>query len=139
MEVTTRFGKQDIDPDTLITLPSGMAGFNGLTRFKLFHEEDKPSIFWLQSIDDPGIQFSVTNPATFNVDYQITLSDEELALLQAQGDDEINILVTVARDEKDPAQLHANFMGPILINPRSRIGLQKTLNQVESRVIITAE
>lgn len=139
MEVTTQFGKQDIDPDTVITLPNGMAGFERLTHFKLFHEADKPSVFWLQSIDDPAVQFSVTSPATFNVDYQITLSDDELELLEAQGDDEIHVLVTVARDEGDSTELHANFMGPILINTRSRVGLQKTLNQMESRVVITAD
>lgn len=138
MEVSTRFGKQEIDPDTLITFPNGMAGFTDLTRYKLFHEAGKPSVFWLQSLDDPAIQFSVTSPASFNVDYQITLSDDELQKLEAGENDEIQVLVTVARGEDGSDELHANFMGPILINTRSRIGMQKTLNQVESRVIITA-
>ncbi len=138
MEVSTQFGTQNINPDTVITFPEGMAGFEDLTRFKLFHEADKPSVFWLQSIDDPSLQFSVTDPETFNVDYQITLSDNDLALLDVQGEDQIHVLVTVARDENADNQLHANFMGPILINSRSRTGMQKTLNQIESRVIISA-
>lgn len=139
MEIDTKFGTQEIDADSVITFPKGMLGFTGLKQYKLFHEEDKPNLFWLQAVDDAEVSFPVSLPASFNVDYQLTLSDEDLALLQLEDSADITILLTVSRqpDMDGPAQ--ANFMGPVIINTRSRIGLQKTLTQMQRHVVITAE
>jgi flagellar assembly factor FliW len=138
MEVNSQFGKQQIDPDTLITLPSGMLGFTALTRYKLFHEAGKPTVFWLQSVDDQEVRFPVIDPDHLNVAYELSLSDEELALLQLDDLADAAILVTLARGAEPDAPLHANFMAPIIINTNRRIGLQKSLNEVDSKVVISA-
>ena len=41
-----------IDPESVFTFPDGIAGFEDCKRFKLFHEEGKATVFWLQSLDD---------------------------------------------------------------------------------------
>lgn len=138
MEIVTQFGTQDVDPDSLITFAAGLPGFENLTRFKLFHEEGKSSVYWLQSVDDPEVQFAIADPATFNVSYEITLSDDELATLQLAAPEDLLVLVTLAKQPEQTAGIHANFMGPILINVRERQGMQKLLNQVESSVLIRA-
>lgn len=139
MDIDTRSGQHDIDPDSIITLPNGMAGFEGLTQFKLFHEEGKPTIFWLQSVEDQDIRFSVTDPALLNVAYELALSDEESALIKLDSPDDLGILVTLARDQNQADNIYANFMAPILINTRERLGMQKSLNRIESRVLISAD
>jgi len=138
MEIVTQFGTQDVDPDTLITFTAGMPGFENLTRFKLFHEEGKSTVFWLQAVDDPDVQFAIADPAMFNVTYEITLSDDEVATLQLASAEDLTVLVTLAKPLEQAAGIHANFMGPILINMRERLGMQKLLNQVESSVLIRA-
>lgn len=140
MEINTEFGKQEIDPESVITLPRGMAGFEDLTDYKLFHEEGKPTVFWLQSTADPGVRFPVTDPALLNVAYEVMLSDDEEALLQVSDPQDLAILVTLAKGEGETEGkgIHTNLLGPIFINMRTRIGLQKLLNDVESAVVIRA-
>lgn len=138
MEINSPFGTQTVDPDTLITLPAGMLGFPELTRFKLFHEEGKPTVFWLQSVDDAAVRFPVTDPERLNVNYELTLSDQEVADLQLASIEDLVILVTLAKGEQDDAGIHANFLAPILINIAQRVGLQKPLNEVHSKVVIHA-
>lgn len=139
MEINTRFGNQAVDPATIIHFPSGLAGFEDMHAFKLFHEDGKPSLFYLQSVDDPETQFPVVNPDAFQVNYEIVLSDEEAAALQLDDASDIAVLVTLAHSGNKDQGIHANFMGPIMLNTRKRIGLQKHLNQVSGSVVIRAE
>lgn len=140
MEINTRFGPQSIDPESVLTFPNGLAGFEQLTRYKLFHEEGKPTVYWLQSVDDPGIQFPLATPDLFNVNYEILLSDEELETLELSDDRDVAVLVTLARQEKSSgaAGLRANFQGPVLLNTCRCLGMQKTLHEVEGELTIRA-
>ena len=142
MQINTRFGTQEIDPESIIEFPNGLPGFEDLKRYKLFHEEEGQIVFYLQALDEAGLQLPLVDPDEFQVNYQITLSDEEIAQLELENPEDAAILVTVSKTDSDTegdAGLHANFMGPIVINTRSRKGLQKALNKVSGTVLITAE
>jgi len=140
MQINTRFGVQDVDPQSIIEFPNGLPGFEGLTQFKLFHEEGAQTLLYLQSLEDPEVQLPVVDPDHFQVNYQITLSDEEVAQLQLEDANDATVLVTVARGgEGDTNGLYANFMGPIVLNTKARIGLQKAVNQMRGTVVIKAE
>lgn len=140
MEVNTRFGRIDVDPDTILTFPEGMPGFENLKRFKLFHEHDTGAVFLLQSLDDPEVQFSLADPVNFRVHYQMTLSDAETALIELKDTSELRVLVILSRLEQEEGEsIHANFLSPLVINVQTRLGLQKPLNQVEGFVTIVAE
>jgi flagellar assembly factor FliW len=139
MKINTRFGAQEIDPNAVIRFPEGLAGFENLHEFTLFHEDGKPTVFYLQAIDDPDVQFPVVNPDAYQVSYECVLSDDEEALLQIEDPDEVAVLVTLAQGGNQDQGIHANFMGPILLNTSKRIGLQKHLNQVSGSVVIRAE
>ena len=138
MEINTRFGTQDIDPSSIIHFPDGLAGFEELHDYKLFHEEGKPTVFFLQSIDDPDVQFAVVNPDNYQVSYECVLSDEEAIALQLDDPADVAVLVTLAQGGNYDGGIHANFMGPIMLNVGKRIGLQKHLNQVSGSVVIRA-
>ena len=139
MQIKTRFGQQDVDPASIINFPQGLAGFEELHDFKLFHEDGKSSVFYLQSIEDPEVQFPVVNPDAYQVSYECVLSDEEAATLQLEDPADIAVLVTLAQTGDRDQGIHANFMGPILLNTGKRVGLQKHLNQVSGSVVIRAE
>jgi flagellar assembly factor FliW len=144
MEVNTLFGRQDVDPDTVLEFPNGLPGFENLRRFKLFHEEGKGTIFWLQSLDDPEIQLPVTDPERFRVRYQITLQDDEVATLRLADDKDAMVMLILYRDDTGGAvasggPIKANFMSPLVINARERLGMQKLLTQMDGYVNIQAE
>ncbi|MCB1789031.1 MAG: flagellar assembly protein FliW [Gammaproteobacteria bacterium] len=139
MQINTRFGAQEVDPASIINFPLGLAGFEHLHEFKLFHEEGKPTVFFLQSVQDPDVQFPVVNPDAYQVSYECVLSDDEAATLQLDDPADIAVLVTLAQGGDRDHGVHANFMGPILLNTGKRVGLQKHLNQVSGSVVIRAE
>lgn len=150
MKISTAFfGKQEIDPDTIITFPDGIPGFEELKQYKLFSEEEKSTVMWLQSVDSADIVFSVANPATFNLGYEIVLSDEEANLIELESADDAEILLILRkraeRQEGDievaavGSNVHANIKGPLVVNTRKRLGVQKVLPEIERYTVIREE
>lgn len=128
---STQFGTQEIDEESILTFPQGMPGFESLTRYKLFHEDkEQPVAFWLQSIDDPHVTFSVVDPSLFGLNYEFVLSDEEEDLLKMESVDDIAVFLITYKHQPDAqskATINANINGPIVLNSRTRIGMQKVL------------
>ncbi|WP_431067201.1 flagellar assembly protein FliW [Methylotuvimicrobium sp.] len=142
MEIKSKFlGEQRVDPDTIIVFPKGIPGFEDQTRFKLFHQEDNPIIFWLQSVDDEDLTFSAANPVDFNINYSFVLTDEEQTLLELSSPDELAVLILLHTDENDEESgkptIKGSIKSPILINVNSRKGIQKVLVQVEQSITLT--
>ena len=137
MKIHSRFfGDQEIDPDTLITFPQGLAGFESNRQFKLFHEEDKPTVFWLQAVDDAELMFSVATPELFNIAYELELNDEDAELLQLEDVADVRILMLLSKPgEPPPASgeipVHAHLKGPLLLNVKNRLAMQKVITKLE--------
>ena len=126
-----RFGldEVDVDPASLIAFPNGLPGFEDCTQFKLFHSENNPAIFWLQSIDDPEVVFSMTGPESLGVFIKMTLSEEELATLQVAENDNLQVAILLAEQEAADGQrvVQAYYESPIVINVSQQIAMQKSL------------
>lgn len=134
------FGEQSIDPSTVINFPQGIPGFEDQTRFKLFHQEgDNPLIFWLQSLDDESLIFSVAQPSVFNINYNFVLSDEEESLLEAEDVADMVILIILHKDASDQPTVKGAIKSPLVINSAKRLGLQKVLVHVEQSITLTEE
>ena len=139
MEINTRYGKQMVAKSSLLSFPEGLPGFEDLRQYKLFHEEDTSTLYYLQSTEDSDVRLPVITPEACNIDYNIDLSDEDIGLLQATEQDELVVVVTVSDNQANPATgITANFMAPIVINTSRRIGMQKTLNKIDGGVVIQA-
>lgn len=130
-------GEVEVDENTVVTFDKGLPAFEDCTRFKLFHDElsDQPSVFWMQSLDNPDVLFSVTDPAKLGIRYEILLSDEEIASLQLKNPDDAAVLLIIYRDSPiEPAHpalghIRANLRNPLVINMATCKALQKsTLN-----------
>jgi flagellar assembly factor FliW len=146
MKISTRFfGNQDIDENQIITFPRGLPGLEHCKRFKLFHEEGKPSVFWLQAVDDPEVSFSVAFPEMFGFGYELSLDEEEEKLLGLVEPDDAAVLVILRRTDDADAEplpgypkLSGNLRGPLIINTRQRIGMQKVVSRFRQAVLLRA-
>ncbi|AAQ59620.1 flagellar assembly protein FliW [Chromobacterium violaceum] len=132
---SNQLGNVEVDETTIITFPQGIPALENCTRFKLFHDitQPTPQMYWLQSLDDPGITFSLALPDRLGVRFQIELSDEEVAQLQLSGPQDAAILLMLYRPldlDRDShpvlGALQANLCNPLVISLSSRRGIQKT-------------
>lgn len=132
-----RFGLKEVpvDPDTLFSFPNGLAGFEDCKRFKIFHEEGKPTVFWLQSLDDTAVMFPIVAPELLNLEYQIELSDEDCALLGLENLEDAAVVVIVYRDEAEDGKIAANTRSPLILNLKNRQGMQKILQEVHQTLL----
>lgn len=144
---TSYFGSQEIDPNTVIMFPNGIPGFENFTKYKLFHEEGKPTVFWLQSVEDPEVVFSVAPPELFNITYEVNLSDEEAAAIELEDPVDVTVMVILARHEGEPSEsdkaqvasnVRANLYGPLVINAKHMLGMQKVVTRLEQFTVLRA-
>ena len=141
MEIQSKLlGNQQINPDTIISFPKGIPGFEDQTRFKLFHQEGSEIVYWLQSLNNPELTFSVAHPLIFSINYNFTLTDDEQKLLEADNADELIILILLHKDDEQGSgkpTIKGSIKSPLLINSEKRIGYQKVLAVIEQSITLT--
>ncbi|MBK8522851.1 MAG: flagellar assembly protein FliW [Betaproteobacteria bacterium] len=135
-----QYGLKDVqvNPDAAFTFPQGLAGFEQNTRYSLFHEEGKPTVFLLQSLDDPTLAFSVVPPELLDIEYEIELSDEDAKLIDLKDPKEAVVVVIVYREAATDAgggKIAASARSPLVLNSRSRLGMQKILREVHPSLV----
>ena len=83
MEIeTSRFGVMSVDDQRIINFPHGLLGFPEHKRYALIQTGRESCFFWLQSVEDAGLAFVVTDPNVFFRDYDVPLRDELVAEMQ---------------------------------------------------------
>ncbi|MBL8398568.1 MAG: flagellar assembly protein FliW [Candidatus Accumulibacter sp.] len=135
-----KFGLRDVpvDPDTVFTFPEGLAGFAHCRRFKIFHEEGKPTVFWLQSLDETTVTFPIVAPELLDLEYEIELSDADGALLDLTRPEDAAVVIIVYRDAPEGGTIAANTRSPIILNLKNRRGIQKVLQEVHPTLLYRA-
>jgi flagellar assembly factor FliW len=115
-----------VTDDQIITFPSGLVGCADWRRFVLLSDDEAPALHVLQSLDEPAISFLVTGPVLVEPDYRVAIGAPELTRLGLTRPDEAVVLcILTARG--DPPRITANLMGPIVINPATRLAVQLVL------------
>jgi flagellar assembly factor FliW len=111
---SSRFGRVEVDPQTVIEFPDGLIGLGG-SRFALLARDPETPFLWLQSLEDPGLALPVTNPHQFFDSFAVELIDEEAERLGFSDDGaEADVYVTVrAADALE--EFTANLKAPILV------------------------
>lgn len=119
MKANTRiFGEIEIQDDKIIRFDNGIIGFPDLKEFTLIFDsekEDKTSISWLQSLNEPELAFPVMDPLTVYPDYNPSVEDELLKPLGELTPDNLFVLVTVTVPA-DIKEIAVNLKAPIVIN-----------------------
>lgn len=123
MKAATRlFGEIEIDESRIITFEDGIIGFPDMKKFTLIFDEEKegrPSISWLQSMDEPEIAFPVMDPLFVCETYNPSVEDELLKNLGTIKEDNLYVLVTVTVPQ-NIKELAVNLKAPIVINTDTR-------------------
>ncbi len=125
MEVrTTRFGTLSIADDRIITFPKGLLGFSQFTKFCLLEPNDDACFYWLQSVEDPGLAFVVTDPSLFVPEYSVPIRPEQMNELSISRLEDAQVFVIVNKVE---GALTGNLQGPLVVNTLTRQGEQMVL------------
>ena len=123
MKAATRlFGEIEIDESKIITFEDGIIGFPDMKKFTLIFDEEKegrPSISWLQSMDEPEIAFPVMDPLFVCETYNPSVEEELLKNLGTIKEDNLYVLVTFTVPQ-NIKELAVNLKAPIVINTDTR-------------------
>jgi len=128
-KIETRFGEVEYDPAALLHFPAGMIGFPTLHDFIVMPNKKEGPLFWIQSIDEPGIAFVLTDPTNFFLDYSVEPDDSERTYLHLEPEDKIFVLsvVTVPPDQN----LTVNLAAPIIFAPSTNRAIQVILENTK--------
>ena len=124
---TTRFGTVELPEDRVIRFPRGLIGFPQITRYVLIDHPGGGPFRWLQAVDAPALAFAVTDPRIFFPDYRVPVSREELEAIGLEDPAEAAVIVILVVPSR-PEGITANLLGPVVINPRARVGAQLILD-----------
>lgn len=132
-----------IDSDKILTFPLGIPGFEKYTTYVVYHKEENDiSAFWLESCEEPKVTFTLVDPGQYGLNYELELTDEERNLLQAEKAEELGIFMVLSKKEngvKSTPGLNANIAGPVIINLRTQLGLQKVIFRSNLKTTIVQE
>ena len=137
---TYLFGAIEVSPEKIITFPNGMVGFEHCKRFMLAHEESKehPASYTLQSLDEPTLAFQIVDPTTLGFDYELALNDAENAILQSPAPEDVVVMQVLSRNEEGgKASISPNLRAPLVINTRTRVGIQKVMENLRPNIILS--
>ncbi len=124
--VTKAYGLIDVDERQKIIFPQGLFGFENLTDYLLLDAERQP-FYWLQSIDMEQVAFVLLSPFLFRPDYELNISNEELAEIGINAPEKA-LVFSIVTIPPDGSPITANLQGPLIINRDTRTGKQAVLS-----------
>jgi flagellar assembly factor FliW len=124
---TKRFGVMEFPEDSVITVLGGIIGFPALTKYVLIQRPNDAPFYWLQSLDDPTMALVLVNPVLFKADYAPSLPEGLHNELKASSE-EISLFAIVTIPPGRPQDMTANLLGPLALNPASRLARQLILD-----------
>lgn len=126
MKVATKaYGLIDVDNRQKILFAGGLFGFEALKEYVLLDSERQP-FYWLQSLDVEQVAFVLVNPFLFRPDYEVNISNEELAEIGLHSPDQA-LIFSIITIPSDGGHMTANLQGPLVINRDTREGKQAIL------------
>lgn len=127
---TTRFGEIDVEPEDIIIFPDGPLGFPDCTRFTFVDEEKAAPFRMLQSLDNFALALLVVDPLLVRPDYQFDITLEKLKIVKAESTENLLLFGIVTMSTK-MQEITINLQGPLVINPKSKLGHQFVLIATE--------
>jgi flagellar assembly factor FliW len=107
---SSRFGTLEIADADVIEFPTGLVGLGG-RRYTIVTPDAESPFRWLHSVDDAALALPIANPLAFFPDYEIELSDADLARVGADAA-EVYVVVRAGAELSD---FSANLHAPIVI------------------------
>ena len=116
---STRFGCFSVPADIVLEFPQGMIGFPHVTSYVLVKQREDSVFMWLHATTDPSLAFPVVLPWAFYWDYEVKLSDDDLAAISVKNASQISIMCVV-NVGSDVRKGTINLFSPIVINNDNR-------------------
>ncbi len=113
--------------EVIIRFPQGLIGFPDRKAFQLFEPVDGYPLKFLQSTEDPDLSFTCMDAAAVKMDYEVPLEDSVAQVLSLESPQDALVLLLMVVPA-DPSQMTADLAGPLVINTRTRIGVQVVLD-----------
>lgn len=127
MKIETKaYGLIEVDDRQKIVFPHGIIGFEKYKDYLLLDAEREP-FYWLQSMDVERVAFVVVSPFLFRPDYEVDVSNEELAEIGLRAPEKA-LIFSIVTVPPDGSSITANLQGPVVINRDTRIGKQAVLS-----------
>ncbi|NMA96036.1 MAG: flagellar assembly protein FliW [Clostridiales bacterium] len=123
---SSRFGIIEVDKDNIIEFSKGIPAFEDFKRYVLLSEEDAPSLYWLQSVDDGDVSFILIDPFEIAEGYKPKLSEKTIRDLKIERQEDV-VLLTMLIVPEDMKNMTTNLQSPIIINMKERLGKQVIL------------
>lgn len=139
--LTKHFGEISYDPERVITFPEGIPGFPDDNRFLLMSEnEDEDLFFWLQSVDNGDVAFTLMDVYKVLPDYDPQVEQEEIAQL-GELDDTPLLIYNIVVIPDYVRHMRVNLLAPVVINLNTGLGKQMicTNNDYSIRFMIFEE
>jgi flagellar assembly factor FliW len=121
---TVRFGRLEVEPDLILTLPEGLIGFERCKRYVVVRPDERSAFRWLQSLEEPAVALPIVEPGELRPDYAPILSDADARRLELTVETPTLVFVIVTVPPHDPRAMTANLLGPLVINGLTRRGKQ---------------
>jgi len=113
--------------DQVITFNRGLSGFSDYHRYILLSRPETAPLSILQCVDQPELAFLVADPANLMNGFNLARLNSVIQELKDRGSEDLQVFVTFTIPPGRPTEATANFLSPILINPRTRLGKQVLL------------
>ena len=92
----------------------------------------------MQSLDEPTLAFQIVDPTTLGFDYELALNDAENAILQSPAPEDVAVMQVLFRTEEGgKASISPNLRAPLVINTRTRVGIQKVMENLRPNIVLS--
>jgi flagellar assembly factor FliW len=120
------FGPLSVPAERVFTFDRGILGFPSYQEWVVI-DGSRTGTAWLQSVDHEAITFLLVDPFAAFETFSIDLAPADLARIGATHASDVLVfaLVTLPRDRFNDAT--ANLQGPLVLNIRTRRGMQFVL------------
>jgi len=121
------FGEVEIDPKEIYTFQDGIPGLKGLNQYFIIDRPDLAPFKWAQSCQSPYLSLMMLDPVFVEPSFNLSLAREyALALGVVNFEEEVKDLIvqSLVVVPKDPKEMTANLLAPLVFNPRTHKGMQ---------------
>ncbi|CAG9621436.1 flagellar assembly protein FliW [Sutcliffiella rhizosphaerae] len=127
MKIKTKYhGLIDYNQEDVFQFPNGIPGFMEEKEFLIIPFSEDRTFLILQSTKTPELGFVLTNPFSFNPQYDFNLEEQAVETLDLESEKDVLVysILTIAEPFQNTT---ANLQAPIILNSKKNLGKQVIL------------
>lgn len=128
--LTTRFGEIEVPENEIYYFPEGILGFSDVKQYFILDNPKGGPFKWLQAVKPPSLAFVICDPLIFKPDYKIKIKVEDVSSIKLD-DSSKGIVLTILTVPKEPSEITANLLGPLIFNPQAKLAKQVVLGEAQ--------